>query len=171
MEVEAKPRYVPKGNPNWKKGVSGNPSGKPSGVLGKFQMERALGAMEDGPDPLTFMIAIMRRDEAKLREWNVPLNSITTGVRMRAGENAMPYVHRKMPMAIDGGEGKPLTLLTPEVVAKLTDEELGKLAAVMTILKAAADTANAQNAANEARTINGEGDSWEAIEHAARQSE
>jgi len=170
-EQAERPRAT-KGNPNFYKGMpSPNPTGKPRGAIDYLTRAQVDAAVGDGPSPLDFMLAIMRRDEAKLKAWKVSLTYVTPNMRLRAAESAIQYTNRKQPMAIDGGPGKPISILTPDVLSKLSDEELAKLAAVMTVLKAATDAANAQNAQNEARTINGEADAWAAIEYAARQAE
>lgn len=45
-------------------------------------------------------------------------------MRMAAAIAAAPYVHRKQPIGIDGGEGKPLIPYNSEALKTLTDSEL-----------------------------------------------
>jgi hypothetical protein len=47
--------------------------------------------------------------------------------RIAAATSAAPYVHRKKPIGIDGGEGKPLTVLTADKLATLSNQELDNL--------------------------------------------
>jgi hypothetical protein len=47
--------------------------------------------------------------------------------RIAAATSAAPYVHRKKPIGIDGGEGKPLTVLTADKLASLSNAELDNL--------------------------------------------
>lgn len=47
--------------------------------------------------------------------------------RIAAATSATPYVHRKMPIGIDGGEGKPLAVVTADRLAQLSDAELDNL--------------------------------------------
>lgn len=153
MEVEVKPKYVPTGNPNWKKGVSGNPAGKPVGAIDRLQKAAILAATEKGgPSPLEFMLAIMQRDEEKLRAWKIPILSVTPQLRMRAAENALPYVCRKAPVAIDGGEGKPL-FIPEDVLANLPDSELFALRRAMIAVTMAESAGEISEAIDEARTI------------------
>jgi hypothetical protein len=50
--------------------------------------------------------------------------------RIAAATSAAPYVHRKKPIGIDGGEGKPLAIVTADKLATLSDGELDKLLTV-----------------------------------------
>ena len=42
-----------------------------------------------------------------------------------AAQNAAPYLHRRMPIALEGGDGnKPLMMATIEQLRQLSDDEL-----------------------------------------------
>lgn len=53
----------------------------------------------------------------------------TIGFRFKCAVELMPYCHRRQPVAIDGGEGKPLipASINPLDLLALTDEQLDKL--------------------------------------------
>ena len=76
-------------------------------------------AHEDWITPLEFLLA-------EMQDTNNPKH-----VRIDCAKNAAPYVHRRMPQAIDGGEGKPINLLSTsaslEHLATLDDSELSNL--------------------------------------------
>ena len=82
-----------------------------------------------GCTPLDFFLAVMRKDARKLAELGVPMKDCTTTNRMYAASAAMPYCHRKMPVAIDGGEGKPL--FSPSALHSLPEEELKLLVSAL----------------------------------------
>jgi len=51
--------------------------------------------------------------------------------RIAAATAAAPYVHRKRPIGIDGGDGKPISFISADRLANLSNEELAKLLEVM----------------------------------------
>lgn len=64
--------------------------------------------------PLEFLLAVVRNDD-------LPLSS-----RVDAAKSASPYVHKKMPTVIEGGD-KPLFDLSPEDLRALSKDELAAL--------------------------------------------
>ena len=102
--------------------------GRPVGAKGKSKINVSesvkevrdmFGAHEDWITPLEFLLAEMQDPENPKH------------VRIDCAKNAAPYVHRRMPQAIDGGEGKPINLLSTsaslEHLATLDDSELTNL--------------------------------------------
>lgn len=108
----------PRGKP-FPKGVSGNPSGLPKNGKKKlyavskrkqlFEERRKIIA-QSGLTPLEFLLSVVRDPKAHM------------DYRIDASKAAAPYVHRKMPIAIEGGdpskpvvfEASALTMLAPE---------------------------------------------------------
>ena len=99
----------------FQKGKSGNPAGMKPGTkhkVSKVAARRVLeAAIRDAQGkvadkdakaltPLGFMENVLRTPSAypfAARQW--------------AAHEAAPYLHRKMPIAIDGGEGKPIPVM------------------------------------------------------------
>ena len=129
----------------FQKGKSGNPAGmkpgtkhKVSKVAARRVLEAAIrdaensrGTAADDKDaknltPLGFMEAVLRTPSKfpfVARQW--------------AAKEAAPYLHRKMPIAIEGGD-KPIKIISVDALAKLSTEELERLQAVLTGLGVAA---------------------------------
>lgn len=103
-----------------------------------------------GMTPLEFLTAVYRDqlyqeydveivDEAKgLAQFYPKMDPVTGELatekvelkieqRIAAATSAAPYVHRKKPIGIDGGEGKPLTVVTADRLAQLSNSELDNL--------------------------------------------
>jgi hypothetical protein len=103
-----------------------------------------------GMTPLEFLTAVYRDqlyqeydveivDEAKgLAQFYPKMDPVTGELatakvelkieqRIAAATSAAPYVHRKKPIGIDGGEGKPLTVVTADRLAQLSNAELDNL--------------------------------------------
>lgn len=104
----------------WKKGQSGNPAGPPKGYRKRATKKLAKEmAAKHGIMPVDFLLGEMRAAKN---------NKV---LRVRCAESAAPYLHRRMPIGIDGGEGKPLTLVNAEALAKLSDKELETLTVIL----------------------------------------
>ena len=90
----------PRGKP-WPKGVSGNPKGCPKGIprkkpASKRELRRQAIAAS-GLTPLEFLLSVMRDVEVHM------------DYRIKAAHAAASYCHRKMPIAIEGGDpDKPI---------------------------------------------------------------
>ena len=96
----------------FKKGQSGNPKGRPKGALGKVaqmtNQERLKLLVEHGDvTPLKFLMSVMV-DENERKD-----------MRVDAAKHAAPYFHRKMPIAIEGGDGPPVKTSSSMVIRKL----------------------------------------------------
>ncbi len=48
-----------------------------------------------------------------------------------AADKAAPYLHRRMPLAIDGGEGKPIMIATSKQLQAMDPELLAQLASIV----------------------------------------
>jgi hypothetical protein len=82
------------GATRWKKGQTGNPAGKPKGALtkvGKMTLAERQKLVEENDwlTPLRFLMSVMVCEENPL------------DVRMDAAKAALPYIHRKMPQAVE----------------------------------------------------------------------
>ena len=98
LEKEGR-RKMPRGRP-FQKGHSGNPKGKKPGTPSKrvdLKDKRLRAIAESGLTPLEFLISVVR-DVTRHVEY-----------RIEAARAAAPYCHRKMPIAIEGGDpNKPI---------------------------------------------------------------
>lgn len=150
-----KPRKTPfvdpaKASEAGKKGAAGRPQGAKSLISEAKHKFLALS----GQTPLEFLTAVYRDqlyseyevevvDEKKglARVWP-KLHPVTGELdctkipvelekRIAAATAAAPYVHRKKPIGIDGGEGKALTFISADQLAKLDDKELSQLLEIM----------------------------------------
>jgi len=81
--------------------------------------ERKRLAKEAGMTPLEFLMSIMCDSDERIY------------IRMDAAKQALPYFHRKMPIAIDNGAGGPVGVYTKEQLARLSGPELQALEALM----------------------------------------
>lgn len=107
-----------RGNPNlkprWKKGESGNPAGRKSKKeeLTKIIYEKIKSG--EIKSPLEFMLALMLNPHAKMddRKWGAA--------------QAAPYCHKRMPIAIEGGD-RPLQIFDVTQLNKLSTVELKTL--------------------------------------------
>lgn len=106
---------------SFKKGQSGNPKGRKPGQKAKYdqlsnEQRQAIAAITGGLSPLDLFISIVRSES------DIPLE-----LRMQAARDAAPYLHRKMPIAIDGGENKPISMLDIAQLKGLSTAELTTL--------------------------------------------
>ncbi len=108
------------------KGVSGNPKGKPKGTKNRRTIAReSKMAAQPGLMPLDFCLQILR---AKPGEYNLK-------DRMWAADKALPYIHKKMPIAIEGGD-TPIQVLSADKLASMSDAEIEGLARKLGLLGA-----------------------------------
>ena len=130
------PPRATKKKSQWKKGVSGNPKGNPPGYKKKRTIGREkIAASRFTPAemaklmPLDFALDILRHPtEYSLtdRQW--------------AAHEAMPYLHRKMPIAIEGGD-RPIGVIDAGKLTSMKTEELERLATIMATLGVAINDA------------------------------
>ena len=136
--------------------AAGKKGGRPAGSKATVSDAKRLFLAQTGQTPLEFLTAVYRDQlyseydveevDAKkglFRVWpkldpvtgdlakGVVKISVELGQRISAATAAAPYVHRKMPIGIDGGEGKPLAFVSADRLAELSDAELAKLLDVL----------------------------------------
>ncbi len=134
----------------------GQAGGRPQGAKSVVSEAKVKFLAQTGQTPLEFLTAVYRDQlyseydveevDAKkglFRVWprldpvtgdlakGVHKVSVELGQRISAATAAAPYVHRKMPIGIDGGEGKPLAFVSADRLAELSDAELAKLLDVL----------------------------------------
>lgn len=121
------------GATRWKPGETGNPKGKPKGALtkvGKMTLAERQKLVEENDwlTPLRFLMSVMVCEENPL------------DVRMDAAKAALPYIHRKMPQAVELHDPEQIAKALPPVqvnfirkvadvskeVAQQEEAELGK---------------------------------------------
>ena len=107
--------------------LKGNPNGagRKIGSRGKWAMltdeqRIALANQTDGIMPIQFFLSL-------LRDPNCPIQQ-----KINAANLVAPYLHRKMPIGIDGGAaGKPIFTLQAGQLKGLSEEELSMLYSIM----------------------------------------
>ena len=131
-------RLLPKHKGGYKPGQSGNPKGRPKGAKDKRTLlreklvrEREAGRLTPAQlavlTPLDFALSILRDPDS--------YNKVD---RMWAAHEAFPYMHRKMPTAIEGGD-KPLAFLAATKLASMSPKELRVLEATLIALGVTTD--------------------------------
>lgn len=124
IEAQAKVKQQG-GHTRWKKGESGNKAGKPKGAKALWNRisneERVALANETGGLlPLDLFISVCKQEGAPL------------ATRLAAAAQAAPYLHRKMPMAIEGGDpNRPITIVEIAQLKGLKTAELKVLATLL----------------------------------------
>ena len=104
------------------KGQSGNPSGRKKGSRGTRQELLAARKAEGGALPLDYLLSVMRDETKDVKE------------RTEAAKAAAPYLHRKMPQAIEHSG------------------EIG-LAGILTDLAAIRDTSKAEPVVRQSKSV------------------
>ncbi len=123
-DAAPKPKPVPQLKPHqWTKGQSGNPRGRPKGQVDKVHLLQLEAAARGEHMPLDILLAIARKDPVALREMGIELSDCTLNIRRAAAESALPYIHRRMPIALDVEVSKERAI-PAEAWATLSDEEL-----------------------------------------------
>lgn len=113
------------GTGKWKKGQSGNKAGKPPGAKALWnritnEQRKEIAEQTGGLLPVDLFVSVCRQEDAPLE------------MRLAAAAQAAPYLHRKMPMAIEGGDpSRPITLLEMSQLKGLPLAELKILLAIL----------------------------------------
>lgn len=104
----------------------GNPKGtnQRTGIKNKWTLlsneaRQQLADRNDGITPLQFLLSLLRQEDTPIKH------------RFEAAKIAAPYFHRRMPIAIEGGDpSKPLQIQNQAALRNLTPEELSVLAKI-----------------------------------------
>lgn len=95
--------------------ASPNPKGRPKGTKNKVTQlkEKALVRILSGHrTPLDFLLKLMESDDAPL------------AARIDAAKAAAPYVHRRMPIAIENSDKGPFRVLDERQLGNLSEAQL-----------------------------------------------
>lgn len=145
--------------------------GRPLGSKSKITDAKLRFLAQTGQTPLEFLTAVYRDqlyDEYEVEvvdakrnvvhvfpkldpiTGDVAANKIKVDIaqRIQAATSAAPYVHRKKPIGIDGGEGKPVSFISAAQLAALSDDELDKLLTVLGKLQVGAEFEGANGSAH-----------------------
>lgn len=112
-----------RGNPALVKGaVPPEMRGRKVGTQNKLTKVKEAIIAKTGITPLEFMLTIVRADPEELKKLRIAKKDVTPTFRMRAADSAAPYIHRRMPIAIEGSNpGDPIAVV---VAAFPTDPKL-----------------------------------------------
>ena len=82
----------------FRKGVSGNPAGRPRGSKNRYALDKRVRELaQTGESPLEVMLAVMRDPNEKIE------------LRLDAAKAAAPYMHAKLKaIEVGGKEGEPI---------------------------------------------------------------
>ncbi len=133
VEIAKQTNLLKRGNPAWKKGVSGNPNGrKPNGLCLTSLVKEYLHEHPEG-QKWTYAQALARAMIAKALKGDV-----------RMMELIWERVDGKVTQTISGPDGGPIKVSTAQ---ELTDEELAVIVAQRTIANARRSGSGAANSA------------------------
>ena len=99
----------------WKKGQSGNPSGKAKGTLAKRTQELRAKAKELGVDPIDVMILTMLELVTAARDKNIELAERFHFMERACAiaKDAAPYLHpRLQAVELSGNDEQPVRIVT-----------------------------------------------------------
>lgn len=107
----------------WKKGQSGNPRGTAGHKISegkarsRIARERVVATLAASKNlmPLDFMLEVLRNP-----------NEYPFHARAWAAEKAAPYTHRKMPIAVEGGDA-PIKFIDLSRLGGMSEVELNRL--------------------------------------------
>lgn len=112
--------------PRTPKGFVANPKGKPKGTKNRTTIAKEqLGqeAIDAGMLPLEYALLVLRGDSKIYNRFD----------RQWAASIAMPYLHKKQPIAIEGGD-KPIKVIDASKLADMSTEQLDKMLAALAAL-------------------------------------
>lgn len=139
----------------FKPGQSGNPNGRVPGTPNAITKYKVDLFQRTGMMPLDFLFAVFRDElyddydvqastDGRQKLFTPKRNTkgdicakklmVTLEQRLSAASTAAPYVHRKMPVGIEGTPGKPIALIHAESLKKLDDKQLDSLMNLLAML-------------------------------------